>query len=476
MSAAERDFDLVVIGSGPAGEKAAAQAAYFGKRVAVVEKAHQPGGACVNTGTLPSKSLRESARFLSGFAARGLDAFYDIQKSQQTISVRNLMTRKEHVTAAENDRIRNNFERHNIKTLRGEGSFEDAHTVLVKSATGTQRVTAEIVLIATGTVPLNPPGIDFPDPDIDDSDSILELDRIPEELTILGGGVIGCEYASIFAALGVKVVLVEGRDRLLPFLDGEISTKLAEALRRSDVDLRLNERFELVERTKPGPHGLRVKLKSGADIVSDKLLFCGGRNSVTQGLGLEKLGIKTDERGRVAVDANYRTSVSNIYAAGDVIGFPSLASTGMEQGRLAMIHAFDLRYKSKLAEHLPYGIYTIPEISMVGATEEELQEKKIDYEVGRAYFRDNARGQIIGDVDGMLKLVFSAQSQQLLGVHIIGDRATELVHIGMLCLQLHSTIDDFIQAVFNYPTLSDLFKYAAYDGLGRLQRRRAFEQ
>jgi NAD(P) transhydrogenase len=474
MSVPVRDFDLVVIGSGPAGEKAAVQAAYFGKRVAVVEKSSRLGGACVNTGTLPSKSLREAALHLSGFAQRGLAGLYEVSRTRPNISVRDLMVRKDHVVAAETARIRKNFERHEVELIHGEGRFvsPDPHLVGIMCPDGSERrLTAEIVLIATGTVPNNPPGIDFPDPDIDDSDTILDLDRIPEELTVLGGGVIGCEYASMFAALGVKVTLVEGRDRLLSFLDGEISDRLAEAMRRCGVDVRLGESFTRIERFRAGANGLHVHLKSGDPLVSDKVLFCGGRNSVLRGLGLELIGVDTDDRGRIPVDAHYRTRVQNVYAAGDVIGFPSLASTSMEQGRLAVIHAFDLRYKTRLAEHLPYGIYTIPEISMVGETEESAKARKLDYEVGRAFYRENARGQIVGDTEGMVKLLFAVEDGRLLGVHMIGERATELVHIGMLSMQHRATIDDFIQVVFNYPTLSDLFKYAAYDGLGRLRRR-----
>ncbi len=464
-------FDLVVIGSGPAGEKGAAQAAYFGKRVAIVEKQPDLGGACANTGTLPSKTLRESALYLSGLRQRDIFGV-DVSVRTQGLSVAHFMVQKDVVVTREHERISRNIDRHGISLVRGSARLDDAHTVVVDRDGEPPRVLhTEVVLIATGSSPRRPPEIPFADPDVDDSDEILTLDRIPSTLVVVGGGVIGCEYASVFTALGTtRVTLLEARDRLLGFLDTEISDRLTQAFRRIGMEVILNDQIAQYGKQDPGP-GVRLVLKSGRVLEADRVLVAAGRLGNTTGLGLDKLGVKLDERGLVVVDEHFETTCPGVYAAGDVVGFPALASTSMEQARVAMCHAFQLKYKTRVSELFPYGLYTVPEVSMAGLTEADARKKGLDVEVGRAYYKDNARGQIINDPDGMVKLVFDAGTRKLLGVHVLGERATELVHTGQAVLAHGGTIDYFIDAVFNYPTLGELYKYAAYDGLGKLRAR-----
>jgi NAD(P) transhydrogenase len=463
VAAAAEQFDLIVIGSGPAGEKAAAQAAYFGKRVALIERGAL-GGAGINTGTVPSKTLRESALYFSGLRQRGL---YGIDYSlREGLTVEGFMHRKDAVVAWEREKIALNLEAHKVTLIRGEAGFEDAQTIAVRDESGApRRVSASVILIATGSRPHRAPEIPYDDRFVFDSDSILTMDRIPKSMVVVGGGVIGCEYASIFTALGVKVVLVDGRDRLLPFLDAEISQRLAERLTGLGLEFIPGERMAALERT---PAGVRMTLKSGKVIERETALFAAGRRGVVEGLHLDRAGLALNARGTLDVDASYRTSVRHIYAAGDVIGFPALASTSMEQGRVAICHAFDFPYKQRLAATLPMGIYTIPEISAVGESEESCTEKGIAYSVGRARYANNARGQITGDSSGLLKLVFRRDNKKLVGVHIIGEIATELIHLGSAVIESGGTIDSFIDMVFNYPTLSEMYKYAAYDGLGNL--------
>jgi len=458
-----RQFDLVVMGSGPAGEKAAAQAAYFGKRVAVVECGSDLGGACINTGTLPSKILRESALYFSGLKQRGL---YGIDYSlREGLTVQSFTHRKDVLVGMERDKIRENLAAHGIELIRGTASFVDAHTAAVTSAGGVEQLRGEAILIATGSRPHRAPEIPFDDEVIFDSDSILKMGRIPRSLAVVGGGVIGCEYASIFTALGVEVSLVDGRDRVLPFLDAELSTALRERLEGLGVKFHLGERMGPIERTK---QGVRIAMPSGAAIEAESALFAAGRRGAVDELHLDRAGLAVNKRGYIEVNASYQTAVPSIYAAGDVIGFPALASTSMEQGRVAVCHAFGFHYKQRLASMLPMGVYTIPEISAVGETEESCQEKGAEYEVGRARYANNARGLIAGDPAGLLKLIFRRGDHQLLGVHIIGENATELIHLGMMVLESGGAIDLFINFVFNYPTISEMYKYAAYDGLGNL--------
>jgi NAD(P) transhydrogenase len=457
-------FDLVVIGSGPAGEKGAAQAAYFGKRVALIERRAELGGAGVNTGTVPSKTLRESALYFSGLRQRGL---YGIDYSlREGLTVQDFMHRKEAVVAAERAKVAANIAAHEIELIPGVGHFEDPHTVAAIDKYGAARhFRGHVILIAVGSKPYRPPEIPFDDKSIFDSDSILRMDRIPKSMVVVGGGVIGCEYASIFTALGVEVSLVDSRDRLLTFLDAEISDRLRERLSGLGLKFYFQERPKQIA---PTSAGVRVTLESGKILEAETALFAAGRHGAVEGLGLEKAGLGINQRGCINVNEQYQTGVPHIYAAGDVVGFPALASTSMEQGRVAMCHAFGFPYKQRLASQLPMGIYAIPEISAVGETEESCREKKIEYEVGRAKYANNVRGQIIGDSLGLLKLIFRRSNKCLLGVHIIGESATELIHLGMAILEAGGTIDTFIELVFNFPTLSEMYKYAAYDGLGNL--------
>ena len=460
-------YDLVVIGSGPAGEKGAAQAAYFGKRVALLERAPHVGGAGVNTGTIPSKTLRESALYFSGLAQRGL---YGIDYTvKPDLTVQDFMFREHEVVRTLREVVRENIARHRIDLVRGQGAFEDAHTVRVTRAEGgTLRLHGDVILVATGSVPSRGREAAVEDPRIYDSDTILEMPRLPQRLAVIGAGVIGCEYATIFAALGIRVTLIDGRDRLLPFLDAEIADRLRLQMQALGIEVRLAERLTGIA---PAPDIVRLGLADGTAVEADSVLVAAGRLGNTGTLGLERLGVAVGERGHIPVNEHYQTAVPHVYAAGDVIGFPALAATSMEQARVAMCHAFDLKYKTRVAPVFPLAIYTIPEIAMAGETEETCRAKGIDCCVGRAPYRQNARGQIVGDLAGLVKLVFRFPDKTLLGVHVLGEAASELVHVGLMVLQAGGTIDTFINAVFNYPTLGDAYKYAAYDGLGNLQRR-----
>ncbi len=463
-------YDLIVIGSGPAGEKGAAQAAYFGKRVAIVERAPHVGGAGINTGTIPSKTLRETALYFSGLAQRGL---YGVDYTvKPDLTVRDFMHREHDVVKSLREIVRQNIERHTIDLIRGEAAFADAHTIAVAppDADFVRRIQGDVILIATGSVPSRPRDIPFEDPRVYDSDEILQMRRLPRTMAVVGAGVIGCEYATIFAALGIRVTLLDGRDRLLTFLDAEIAERLRLQMERLGVDVRLKNGVACV---RPQPDVVTLDLKSGDPLAVDAVLFAAGRHGNTKGLGLEKVGIPVSDHGLIAVNGHYQTAVPHVYAAGDVIGFPALAATSMEQARVAMCHAFDLKYKTRVAPIFPLAVYTIPEVAMVGDTEESCREKRLDYCVGRAIYRTNPRGQIVGDLEGELKLVCRYPDKTLLGVHVIGEAASELVHVGLMVLLAGGTIDTFINAVFNYPTLGDAYKYAAYDALGNLQRRAA---
>ena len=457
-----KNFDLVVIGSGPGGEKGAAQAAYFGKSVAIVEREGVPGGAAANTGTLPSKTLRESALYLSGFRQRELHGV-DTQL-KRTVTARDFLFHERFVVQSEHQRISENIERHGITYFEGNASFVDEHTVRIKSSKKDEiSITGDVILIATGSSPYHPPVFPFDDPRVYDSDTILGLDKLPSTMLIAGGGVIGCEYACMFSALGIDVSLVEGREQLLSFMDSEISDTLTRCMRNMGVELCMPEEIESVE----AGGDLTVNLKTGRSIKVDALLAATGRNGNTGDLGLENIQLKTESRGQLKVNGTYQTALPHIYAVGDVIGFPALASTSMEQARVAMVHAFDLEYKTELANILPYGIYTIPECSMAGSSEEDLNRDNIAYVTGRATYQNNARGQIIGDQDGFLKLLFREEDMKLLGVHAIGETASELVHVGLTALLVGAGAELFIQTCYNYPTLSEMYKYATYDALGK---------
>jgi NAD(P) transhydrogenase len=458
-------YDLIVIGSGPAGEKGAAQAAYFGKRVALIERAQDVGGAGINTGTIPSKTLREAALYFSGLFQRGL---YGIDYSlKENISVADFMHREKIVVDNEHKIIEHNIQRHNITLIHGEAAFKDAHTIHVALPDGEMEISGDIILIATGSSPFHPPEIPFDRDLIYDSDTILHMDRIPKTMAVIGGGVIGTEYASIFTALGVKVTLIEPKERLLPFVDSEMIHRLIDQLKSLGLKFALGQKMKAIER-----HENHVQLTLMDEQLQefDIALIASGRQSNVQTLGLDQIGVKMGNRGLVITDDKYQTSVPNIYAAGDVIGFPALASTSMEQARVAISHAFGFAYKDRMSAVLPLAVYAIPEISMVGLSEDDCMAKQIPYLVGRAYFENNPRGQIIGDMSGMIKLVFSPSDKKLLGAHIIGEQASELIHVAAHVMISNGTIDAFIQAVYNYPTLSDIYKYAAYDGLGNWEK------
>jgi NAD(P) transhydrogenase len=463
-------YDLVVIGSGPAGEKGAAQAAYFGKRVALIEREPHVGGAGINTGTVPSKTLRETALYFSGLGQRGL---YGVDYTVKAdLTVHDFMYREQEVVRSLRQVVNDNIARHKIDLVHGLAAFEDPHTVRVHADGQPDRILrGDVILIATGSVPGHPRGVPFEDPRVHDSDEILTMERLPRSMAVVGAGVIGCEYTTIFAALGITVTLVDGRDRLLAFLDGEIAERLRAQMQALGVDVRLRES---VTRYVPETDGVRLELKSGGSLLVDQVLVAAGRTANVADLALDRTGLAVNDRGLLTVNEHYQTAVPHVFAAGDVIGFPALASTSMEQARVAMVQAFDLpKYKTRVAPIFPLAVYTIPEIALAGETEETCRQKSIDYCVGRALYRNNARGQITGDLGGEVKLIFRYPDKTLLGVHIIGEIAAELVHIGLMVLQTEGTIDVFVNSVFNYPSLGDAYKYAAYDGLGAVQRRAA---
>jgi len=456
------EYDLVVIGSGPAGEKGAAQAGYFRKKVAVVERQSNLGGAGANTGTLPSKTLRETSLFLSGFRQRGL---YGVEmRLEARTGVRELLFRERAVAQEEQVRVAQNLRAHGADVYQGKGRIVDPRTVLVRRPGAEERLTAKVILVATGSTPFHPPPFNFQAPGVYDSDSILLMSEVPHSLVVVGGGVIGCEYACTFAALGIPVTLVESRKPLLSFLDLEMSTRLQARMEGLGVQFRMPATVESVE-VEEGR--VTVGLKDGGSIAAAALLVASGRSANTAGIGLEEAGVKLGERGRVVVNEHYQTTVPNIYAAGDCVGFPALASTSMEQARVAMAHAFSLYPKEKLAPILPYGLYTIPELSMAGETEESLKQSGVDYVVGRAAYATNARGQIIGDGGGFLKLIFKREDMKLLGVHVIGEQASELVHIGLTALLCGAGAQLFVDTCYNYPTLSELYKYATYNAMAQ---------
>jgi NAD(P) transhydrogenase len=455
-------YDLIVIGSGPAGEKGAAQAAYFGKKVALVEREPVLGGAAANTGTLPSKTLRETALFFSGFQQRELYGLH--VRIKEKLTTRDLLARERLVTEGERARIQQNLKQHHVTLYVGAASFVDPHTIAIKPDRCPEfHIQGDVILLATGSYPYRPTHFPFHDPRVYDSDTILTLHEIPASMLVVGGGVIGCEYACMFAALGVQVTLVEKRPRLLEFLDAELAEALRVQMGALGVQILMPDGVEEVD---PG-EAIEVQLKSGTVLHVDTVLVSAGRCGNTEALQLDRVGIQADERGRIRVNAHYQTSLPHVYAAGDVIGAPALASTSMEQARVAMVHGFELKYRAGLPQILPYGIYTIPECSMAGETEETLVQKKIPYVVGKAEYAKNARGQIIGDSAGFLKLLFHEEDLRLLGVHVIGEQATELVHVGLSGLLLGVTADLFIQTCYNYPTLTEMYKYATYDALGR---------
>jgi NAD(P) transhydrogenase len=466
-----KTYDLIVIGGGPAGIIGAATAKATHKTVALLDNHRELGGAGVNTGTVPSKTLRETALALSGIKARKLTGVDLSLKHEATVA--DFLRHEQHVKAGFNATISQQLRADKADVYFGTGSFVDSHTVRVRlgqtrqnwapllAAGGEVLLHGESFLIATGSSPLRPALFPFNSPEIYDSDTILALDFLPERLAVVGAGVIGSEYACTFAVLETHVDLIDGRDVLLPFLDGEVSRALAAAMRRNGVVFHLKENVQ--ECRGRGAAGIRLRLSSGATLTVDAVLVAAGRQSNTEKLDLPAAGVAVGERGVIPVDDQFRTNVPHIYAAGDVIGFPALASTSMEQARRAVRHALGLESRVGISHLLPNGIYTIPEVSMVGETEESLQKQRVDYVVGRANYQNNARGRIIGDLDGFLKLLFRRGDMKLLGVHIMGEQATEIVHVGLMAMLAGCTADVFTEACFNAPTLGALYKSATID-------------
>jgi NAD(P) transhydrogenase len=461
-------FELVVIGGGPAGASGASAAGLLGRRVALVEQSALLGGAGINTGTIPSKTLRETSLMLSGWRSRRLFGVDLSLRREATVS--DFMRHEKHVTAAERRRVEARLDLRGVSRFHGAASFEDPHTVRITSAGGTKtRIRGENILIATGSSPLHPPEFPFEDDRVHDSNEILKLAALPKKLAVIGGGVIGSEYAGTFSALGVEVHLIDGRDVLMPFLDTEISRALADAMRSNGVRFHWKEKVVQCDTSRPGD--VVLTMESGATLACDGVLVCAGRSSNTGTLNLAAAGLTPGKRGLVQVGPHFQsTEMPHIYAAGDVIGPPALAATGIEQARVAICHAFDESLKSEMAPLLPTGIFTIPEASMVGDTEAALREKGVPLVIGRARYADIPRGEIIGDGAGFLKLLFHRDDLRLLGVHVLGEHATEVVHIGLIAMLAGATAEIFNRACFNYPTLGDLYKYAAYDAM--LQQRR----
>ena len=456
-------YDLVVIGSGPGGQRAAIQGAKAGKRVAMIEKQSAIGGVCINTGTIPSKTMREAVLHLSGFYSKN---FYGANRgAAATITMADVIFRIQRVVENEVGVTQDQLKRNGVDVLHGTGKFIDAHHLRVENGNGFAEIEGEYVVIATGTKPAKNPKVPINGRNIIDSDQILSMPQIPRTLIVVGGGVIGVEYACMFATLGVRVIIVEKRPRLLEFADTEMVEALSYQMRDHRATMRLNEEVESVEALPDGK--VAANLVSKKRINADALLYAVGRQGNVERLDLAAAGIEADNRGRIKVDADFRTTQPHIFAVGDVIGFPSLASVSMEQGRIAAARAFGLQVQTD-PESYPYGIYTIPQISFIGKTEEQLTDADVPYEVGVAYYREIARGQIAGHTDGRLKILFHRETLELLGVHIFGENAAELLHIGQAVFKLKGKITYFIDTVFNYPTLAECYKTAAFNGLNRL--------
>jgi len=460
------DYDLVSIGSGPAGQRAAVQAAKLGKRAAVIEKRRSVGGVCVDTGTIPSKTLREAVIAYTNVAGKGDRLPWARVDSRPT--AQQLLAGIDHVVSREADVIGDQLRRNDVTVLSGTAHFVDPHTLEISGESGVRRITAENIVIAVGTEPAPPPGTKADGEVILTTNHAVTLSHLPRSMAVVGAGVIGIEYASIFAAAGVSVTLVEKRETALDFLDREIVDELIHQMRSSDITLRFGETVASLAVSGDAPRRAVLNLESGKRIVTDAVLFSAGRIAATESLNLAAVGLANDARGRMAVDAQFRTAVPHIFAAGDVIGYPSLAATSSEQGRLAACAAFGVD-AGPLESHFPIGIYAIPEISMVGAPEHELTAKRVPYETGVARYREIARGQILGDNSGMFKMLFHREDRRLLGIHCIGTGATELVHIGQAVLGLGGGLDYFLKTVFNYPTLAECYKVAALDASNKLR-------
>jgi NAD(P) transhydrogenase len=458
------DFDVIVIGSGPGGQKAAIAAAKLGRRVAIVERKDMIGGVCLNTGTIPSKTLREAVLYLTGLDQR--EMYGQSYRVKDEITIADLAHRTQHVVGREIDVVRSQLTRNRVAIMTGTGYFVDPHVVEVDDGTRVQRIGGESIVIATGTRPARPSTVAFDERTVIDSDGIVHLQAVPRSMVVAGAGVIGIEYASMFAALGTKVTVVEQRDRMLEFCDIEVVEALKYHLRDLAVTFRFGETVASVE---SHPEGAVATLHSGKRILADTVMYSAGRQGVSDNLRLDAAGLSADERGRIKVDEYFRTEVPHIYAVGDVIGFPALAATSMEQGRLAAHHACG-EPAPALDSHPPIGIYSIPEISFIGRTEDQLTADNVPFEVGVSRYRELARGQIIGDSYGVLKLLVSIDDRKLLGVHVFGTGATELVHIGQAVMGCGGTVDYLVDAVFNYPTLAESYKVAALDATNKMRQ------
>lgn len=472
---AMRHFDCAIIGTGPAGRSAAIQAAKLGKRVCIIERNKVLGGVQVNTGTIPSKALREAVIHLTGAGKRGL--FGESYRIKKDITLADLVSVSQTVIRHEWDLIRNQFERNNVELIWGHASFQGPHLLQVEREDQSELLTADRFLIGVGTRPAKPDHVPFNGEDIVTSDSLLTLETLPRTMIVVGGGVIGTEYACIMATLGVRVTLVEGRNQVLGFLDREIAEAFQYFMRQDGITLRLGEKVQDITGLPPDHEGdersvrgtlVQAQLESGKTLKAHCLLYAVGRQGVCGSLGLENVGIEYDDRERLEVNEHYQTNVEHVYAAGDVIGFPALASTSMEQGRRAIMHAFGQPFEDYNTELFPFGIYAVPEISMVGKTEEQLTEAGIPYEAGMAQYREIARAQLLGDEQGILKILIHQKDHTILGVHAIGTGATELIHIGQAVMALGGTAEFFVNNVFNWPTLAEAYKIAAYNGLNKL--------
>lgn len=474
-----KEYDLIVIGSGPAGQRAAIQAAKLGKRVAVVEKDREVGGVCLNTGTIPSKTMREAVLDLSGFRQRSL--YGESFRAKEKITAQDLLGRCEVVRQKEREVVKAQLWRNGVTMHEGSARITGPHDILVDDGIAPMPLTAANLIIAVGTTPGVPRGIECDHQTILTSDDILQLKTLPKSMIIVGAGVIGTEYATMFATIGVRVTLMDKRTELLDMVDREMANALMYHARSLRVTFRLGEEVESVRLPQPQalqlvdgtasssvPHTPVVTMKSGKQLAADIVMVSAGRVGATEGLGLENAGLTCDDRGRISVNENYQTSVPHIYAVGDVIGYPSLASTGMEQGRIAVCHAYGVEAKS-MPSLFPFGIYAVPELAWVGATEEELTAKSVPFETGIGRYKETARGQILGDHDGMLKLIFHLETRHILGVWVLGTHAAELVHIGQAAMALGGTLDFLVNNVFNYPTLAECYKVAALDGINKLR-------
>ena len=463
----EAPFELIVIGSGPAGQKAAVAAAKAGRRVLVVERGGEVGGVCVHTGTIPSKALREAVLMVSSVRARRVNGLH--VELGANLGVEDLISHTAEIVATETRVVREQMARNGITLIRGEASFVSDRSVFVAAEAGERVFAADRIVVAVGAEPLRPPVIPFDDERVFDSTTILGLSRLPKRMLIVGAGVIGVEYACIFAHLGVSVDVTDRRRELLAFVDREMAAALADRMRDQGVRLRMGEDISAIETPAPA---LIATLSGGERLETDAILYVQGRVAATAALRLERAGLAAGKGGQLVVNANYQTAVPDIYAVGDVIGFPSLASTSMEQGRIAGSHAFGIPVES-FPDLLPFGIYTIPEISMVGRSEEQLMADGVPFAAGRAHYREIARGHLVGDHDGLLKILFDPETRKLLGVHALGNGATELIHIGQAVIAFGGTIDYFVASVFNYPTFAECYRVAALDGINRLRAQAA---